>query len=260
MHELVTRQGLRQRSRGRRLRRGPRRRAHCSERLRKSRRSLMRGITFLPSAAYWRIMSSAYWWNSAVSDSIAFLACVFTPTSSLFSSSFLRREISHAFLCSACSMAAASLRTATSLASCRSSTLHHSCKNSAVSASSVLSRSRWLRLRSICAILLFSMSATHFLRSSSFSWSLRLSESSFSCTCLSMRWSSVSLMAARRAACWSMILALAACFALNTSSSFFLRRASIFSFLMANSSIFCSSLFSLSVSSAFSCLRYWFAC
>mmetsp|Transcript_127377 Transcript_127377/g.354603 ORF Transcript_127377/g.354603 Transcript_127377/m.354603 type:complete len:266 (+) Transcript_127377:309-1106(+) len=183
-----------------------------------------------------------------------------TMASCLFSSSLRLRWISTCFLCSCASFRLAVFFISTSSCSCLSRTLHHSPRKRAVSTSSAFSRSRCCRFRSSCAARLALTSASHFACCSAFSFSFFSSEASFSCTWRSTRSSSSFCMLASRWACASIMAARACCFCWKTSSSFFFRSCSIFSFLFAYSWIFSSSRCCRNISSALICLRYSFAC
>mmetsp|Transcript_108012 Transcript_108012/g.262416 ORF Transcript_108012/g.262416 Transcript_108012/m.262416 type:complete len:238 (+) Transcript_108012:234-947(+) len=180
--------------------------------------------------------------------------------SCLLSSSLRLRETSTCFLCSCASFRPAAFFISNSSCSCVSRTLHHSPRKRAVSTSSARSRSRWARLRSSCWARLDWTSDSQRAIWSAFWRRLRSSWAAFSCTCLSTRSSSSFCMSARRLACASIIAFRACCFCWKTSSSFFFRSCSIFSFLAAYPWIFSSSCCCRSMSSALICLRYSLAC
>mmetsp|Transcript_85755 Transcript_85755/g.251069 ORF Transcript_85755/g.251069 Transcript_85755/m.251069 type:complete len:241 (-) Transcript_85755:1096-1818(-) len=161
--------------------------------------------------------------------------------SCLLSSSLRLRETSTCFLCSCASFRPAAFFISNSSCSCVSRTLHHSPRKRAVSTSSARSRSRWARLRSSCWARLDWTSDSQRAIWSAFWRRLRSSWAAFSCTCLSTRSSSSFCMSARRLACASIIAFRACCFCWKTSSSFFFRSCSIFSFLAAYPWIFSSS-------------------
>mmetsp|Transcript_82915 Transcript_82915/g.211008 ORF Transcript_82915/g.211008 Transcript_82915/m.211008 type:complete len:259 (-) Transcript_82915:561-1337(-) len=203
--------------------------------------------------------TSAYWWNSTVSASMAFRAWMETCSSCFLPDSCRCRAISTCFLCSWLSFRAAKPLASISSCSCLSKTLHHSPRKTAVSASSARSRCRFAAFRWIWAARLFWMSSPQRRCASPFARRLASSEASFSATCFSTRSSSSFCISDRRLDCASIMRFRCACFSWKTSSSFAFLKCNIFSFLTAYSWIFSSSLCCLKASSALICFRYSFA-